>query len=167
MEAWQKSFFNWLVMTHNPYSFNTEDHHRYTFVGVGKGRILKAVDFSPTAMKNVYNLGLGDLMPDGSIDVTVKSNSGDILKVLATVVLIARIFTNRFPNAEIFFIGKLSNFGYMAVAKKKNIRKGRKKSLPNSSKAVVVVHTVEKETLFPEKLKKANEILSKTKFLDR
>ncbi len=44
-------------------------------------------------------------MPDGSIDVTVKSNNGDILKVLATVVQIARIFINQFPNAEIFFIG--------------------------------------------------------------
>ncbi len=55
----------------------------------------------------------------------------------------------------------------MPVAKKKNIRKSRKKSLLSSSKAVVVVHTVEKETLFPEKLKRANEILNKTKFLDR
>ncbi len=31
---------------------------------------------------------------------------------------------------------------------------------------VVVMHTVEKETLFPEKLKMVNEMLSKTKFLD-
>jgi len=45
------------------------------------------------------------LTPDGSIDDTVKSNNGDILKVLATVVQIARIFISQFPNAEIFFIG--------------------------------------------------------------
>jgi hypothetical protein len=55
----------------------------------------------------------------------------------------------------------------MPVAKKKNIRKSRKKPLLNSSKTVIVVHTVEKETLFPEKVKRANEILSNTKFLDR
>jgi hypothetical protein len=54
----------------------------------------------------------------------------------------------------------------MPVVKKKNIRKSRKKSL-NSSKTVIVVHTVEKDTLFPEKVEKAKRILSNTKFLDR
>jgi len=55
----------------------------------------------------------------------------------------------------------------MSITRKKNIRKSRKKSLLNSSKAVVVVNTTEKETLFPEKVKRANEILSNTKFSDR
>jgi len=61
----------------------------------------------------------------------------------------------------------LSKFEYMPIAKKKNISKSRKKSLLNSSKSVIVVHTTEKETLFPEKVKKAKEILRNTKFLDR
>jgi hypothetical protein len=54
----------------------------------------------------------------------------------------------------------------MPIAKKKNIRKSRKKPLLNSSKSVIVVHTTEKETLFPEKVKK-EAILSNTKFPDR
>ena len=54
----------------------------------------------------------------------------------------------------------------MPLAKKKNIRKKRKSSL-QLSKAVIVMHTVEKEPLFPEKVKRANEILSKTKFMHR
>lgn len=55
----------------------------------------------------------------------------------------------------------------MPITKKKNIRKSRSTSSLNSSKAVVVMHTVEKKSLFPEKVKMANEILSKTKFMDR
>jgi hypothetical protein len=54
----------------------------------------------------------------------------------------------------------------MPGAKKKNIGKSRKKNLLDSSNVVVVMHTIEKETLFPEKLEKANEILRNTKFID-
>jgi hypothetical protein len=54
----------------------------------------------------------------------------------------------------------------MPVTKKKHIIKSRRKGLISSSNTVVVMHTIEKETLFPEKLKMVNEILSKTKFLD-
>ena len=55
----------------------------------------------------------------------------------------------------------------MPVTRKKNIRIKRKKPSLDSSNVVIVMHTVEKETLFPEKLKKANEMLSKAKMLDR
>jgi hypothetical protein len=55
----------------------------------------------------------------------------------------------------------------MPIAKKKNIRKFRKKSLRDSSKSLIVVHTTEEETFFPEKVKRAKEILRNTKFLDR
>jgi len=53
----------------------------------------------------------------------------------------------------------------MPVKKKKNIRKKKKPSL-DSSNVVIVMHTVEKETLFPEKLAKMNEMLSKAEMLD-
>lgn len=50
---------------------------------------------------------------------------------------------------------------------KKNIRnKKRNRPSLDSSNVVVVMHTIEKETLFPEKLKKANEMLSKAEMLD-
>ncbi len=54
----------------------------------------------------------------------------------------------------------------MPITKKKYIRKSRRQRTLDSSNVALVMHTVEKETLFPEKLKRANEILSKTKFLD-
>jgi hypothetical protein len=79
--------------------------HRYTFVSTGRTRIIKAVDFSPIDFENIYNLGFGDLLTDGSVGVNVKSNNGDILKVRSTVVHITRDFTTRFPGIEIFFIG--------------------------------------------------------------
>ncbi|HWK03504.1 MAG TPA: hypothetical protein VNS58_07725 [Puia sp.] len=82
-----------------------QDSQRYTFVSTGRMRIIKAVDFTPLDIENIYNLGFGDLLPDGSLDVTVTSNNGDILKVLSTVVQITRDFTTRFPGVEIFFIG--------------------------------------------------------------
>jgi hypothetical protein len=54
----------------------------------------------------------------------------------------------------------------MSATKKKNIRIKRKKPSLDSSNVIIVMHTVEKETLFPEKLKKANDMLSKAKMLD-
>jgi len=66
---------------------------------------MKLVDFSPTRTKNLYNLGFGDLLPDGSLNHTVNSNNGDIIKVLATVVQIVRDFTQQFPEIKIFFSG--------------------------------------------------------------
>lgn len=54
----------------------------------------------------------------------------------------------------------------MSTAKKKVIKKTRKKRALDSSKVVVVMHTVEKETLFPEKLKKVNDMLKNAKMLD-
>lgn len=55
----------------------------------------------------------------------------------------------------------------MPTTKKHSIRKStRKKRIP---RVVVVTHTVvpADQILFPEKLEKAKEILSKTKFLPR
>lgn len=53
----------------------------------------------------------------------------------------------------------------MPVKKKINIRKKKKLSL-DSSNEVIVMHTVEKETLFPKKLAKMNDMLSKVEMLD-
>ena len=92
-------------MTQIPYSYTLEGFLRYTFVSTGRASIIKAIDFSPTGIDNIYNLGFGDLLPDGSFDTNVKSNNDDILKVLSTVVQIVRDFTTQLPGIEIFFIG--------------------------------------------------------------
>ena len=53
--------------------------------------------------------------------------------------------------------------------KKKNIRKPskrRKKLSLDAANVVIVKHTVEKQTLFPEKLKKINKMLENAKMMD-
>jgi hypothetical protein len=53
--------------------------------------------------------------------------------------------------------------------KKKHIRKPskrRKKLSLDASNVVIVRHTVEKETLFPEKLKKINKMLENAELMD-
>jgi hypothetical protein len=87
------------------YLYGRQGDDRYSFISIGKRNITKVVDFSPTSMKNLFNLGFGDLLPDGSIDDTANSNNGDIVKVLTTVVEIIRDFTANSPDIKIIFIG--------------------------------------------------------------
>jgi hypothetical protein len=53
----------------------------------------------------------------------------------------------------------------MSTTRKKNIRLKRKKPSLNASNVIVVTHTSEKNTLVPEKLKKANEMLGTAKMM--
>jgi hypothetical protein len=92
-------------MTHIPYSYKRPHSERYIFTSIGKKRIEKVVDFVPIGIKNVMNLGFGDLRPDGSVDDKANSNNGNIAKVLATVIDILKNFTTEYPQAEIFFTG--------------------------------------------------------------
>jgi hypothetical protein len=87
------------------YQYSRIQGTRYTFTSVGKRRIVKQVIFTPTGIRNVINMGFGDLMPDGTIDVKVNSNNGDIVRVLATTVEILSDFTFMNPNTRIFFAG--------------------------------------------------------------
>lgn len=50
-------------------------------------------------------MAFGDLLPDGTLDDIAKSNNGDIVKVLSTVVKILDDFTTRYPRATIYFAG--------------------------------------------------------------
>jgi hypothetical protein len=92
-------------MTRTTYSYKQQGSQRYIFTSVGKSSIVKFVDFSPTRTPNLYNVGFGDLLPDGSIDDTANSNNGDMVKVLATVVQIIRDFTIQFPDIKLIFFG--------------------------------------------------------------
>lgn len=72
---------------HQPsYPFSHAHIARYIFTSIGKVRIEKVVEFSHTSIADLYNVGFGDLLPDGSIDDLANTNNGDIIKVLATVV---------------------------------------------------------------------------------
>lgn len=70
------------------------------------GQIHKLVQFTPTNMKDVFNLAFGDKDAEtGEIDDTVISNNGDSEKVLATVVSAVYAFLEKQPNAWIYATG--------------------------------------------------------------
>ena len=88
-----------------PYLYNRELSTRYRFLSTGKRRVEKIVVFTPLAYKNIFNLGFGDLLPNGEIDDKAKSNNGDIIKVLSTVIHIIKDFTDTNREAKISFKG--------------------------------------------------------------
>jgi hypothetical protein len=92
-------------MKNKIYQYSRIEGTRYTFTSVGKRRIVKQVIFTPTGIRNIINMGFGDLMPDGTIDDKVNSNNGDIVRVLATTVEILSDFISIYPNTRIFFAG--------------------------------------------------------------
>ncbi|HTI07638.1 MAG TPA: hypothetical protein VL832_03745 [Puia sp.] len=93
-------------MKDNPYyPYDRTQASRYTFTSIGKKRINKEVVFTHTGIRDIVNMGFGDILPDGSIDDKANSNNGDIVRVLSTIVHILIDFTSRFPNKEIFFSG--------------------------------------------------------------
>jgi hypothetical protein len=97
-------------MGHQSYPYQHHSHTlQYTFTSIGKTRIEKVVIFDPTPVKNIYNLGFGDLMANGKVDDTANSNNGDIVKVLSTVIQILTEFTKEHPHAKVGFIGSSSN----------------------------------------------------------
>jgi len=96
---------NYTPMNKDAYPYDHPYTSRYTFTSTGKKKINKAVDFTHTGIRNIVNLGFGDLLPDGAIDDRSNSNNGDVVKVLATTVEIIIDFTTKFPDTEIFFTG--------------------------------------------------------------
>jgi hypothetical protein len=82
----------------------------FEFVSVGtKGEIHKVIQFSPTNLKDFYNVGLGDRNPQtGDIDYSVVSNNGDTQKILATVAASVIAFVEQYPNAWVYAKGNTS-----------------------------------------------------------
>ena len=93
-------------MNYSSYKYDRRNSTRYTFISKGrKGVVLKAVEFTPTAVKSIVNLGFGDLRPDGIADDTANTNNNDIIKVMATIIEIVKDFTTGMPEAKIVFTG--------------------------------------------------------------
>lgn len=96
-------------MLQEPYPYRRLRPQSYSFVSKGRAWIEKRVIFGVTPIENVFNIGFGDLLPDGSIDDKANSNNGDITKVLVTVIHILKEFTLQFPEASVFFRGSTEN----------------------------------------------------------
>lgn len=83
------------------------DYKIFTFVSIGRhGNLMKIVNFDEiTGYKNVFNLALGTILPNGEVDFETVANNGDRNKILATVVDIILKFIQRRPEASIFITG--------------------------------------------------------------
>ena len=88
-------------MNQPSYLFTRVSSERYFFISSGKQEIEKAVEFTAMDIPDHYNIGFGDQLPDGTLDDTIGSNNGDIVKVLATVIKVLTSFLSEFPCATI------------------------------------------------------------------
>lgn len=92
-------------MAGTPYSYNRLQSLRYNFISRGRKNVEKVVEFTPLAVRNVFNIGFGDLKYDGTVDDKVITNNGDIIRVLSTIIHIIADFMNEYPFAKVVFAG--------------------------------------------------------------
>lgn len=92
-------------MASTPYSYNKLESLCYRFTSKGRKSVEKVVEFTPLSIRNVFNIGFGDLKNDGTIDDKVVTNNGDIIRVLSTIIHIINDFISEHPNAKIAFAG--------------------------------------------------------------
>ena len=84
----------------------TEDRLLYEFTSNGpRGKLKLVVQFEIRSDQQTYNLAMGNLKEDGSIDDLIVNNNKDRDKVLATVAAIVDDFTLHHPDRFIFFSG--------------------------------------------------------------
>ena len=78
----------------------------YTFTSIGEnGVIQKLVRFLEIG-ENLFNLGFGDFDPvTEQVSDTIVSNNGDMVKVLATIVSILRVFLSENPDVSVIIDG--------------------------------------------------------------
>lgn len=79
----------------------------FEFISIGKkGEIIKVVQYSPTGIPNIYNLGFGDKdLKTGKIHDSVISDNGDGQTVLATVAGTVIKFTEKHPHCRVIAVG--------------------------------------------------------------
>jgi hypothetical protein len=79
----------------------------FEFISEGpRGRILKIIQFTETNYKDLYNLAFGDKnLETGEIDDLAISNNNDSERILATVVAAVYVFTDKYPDAQVYATG--------------------------------------------------------------
>ncbi len=82
-----------------------DESHRFDFVSVGRERILKTIVFYQTDNPKFFTLTLANVLPDGELDISTKSNNGDMEKILATVLQTITIFLSNNPEVIVGFSG--------------------------------------------------------------
>lgn len=69
----------------------------------------KRVEFTPTQNPALYNLALGDVLPDGVLDIFSRSNNDDRDQVLATVAQVISVFLSTYPARLVLFTGSTAS----------------------------------------------------------
>jgi hypothetical protein len=88
------------------YPFTTLDEAtRFDFVSVGKEIVPKTIVFYQTDDPLFFTLTLANLLPDGRLYISTKSNNGDLEMILATVFQSITIFLTHRPGVIVGFKG--------------------------------------------------------------
>ena len=73
----------------------------FWFTSIGKESIIKVIQFKPTEEPDIYEIALGDLNSDGSIDLDKRSDNGDTEEVLSTVAKALLFFLSDHMEAQV------------------------------------------------------------------
>ena len=93
-------------MEEQPYNVTHISNYIFEFPSIGKKHLVKQVRFSKMKYSPyTYNLSLGTVLEDGTVNFLDSSNNGDVVKVFITVIRCVKVFTREFPDSVIFFIG--------------------------------------------------------------
>ncbi len=93
-------------MENETYNILRADKCIFEFQSTGIRSLLKQVEFREIEYSyGAYNMSLGTVLEDGSVNFSDSTNNGDVVKVLSTAIYCAKIFANEFPERVIFFRG--------------------------------------------------------------
>ncbi|GGM83111.1 hypothetical protein GCM10010967_13510 [Dyadobacter beijingensis] len=73
----------------------------FWFKSEGRDTIYKAIIFRPTGDPDTFELVLGELNPDGSIDTIMRSNNGDSDRVLFTAAKAVAFFLSEYSDSYV------------------------------------------------------------------
>lgn len=73
----------------------------FWFTSIGKESIIKVIQFKPTEEPDIYEIALGDLNSDGSIDLDKRSDNGDTEEVLSTAAKALLFFLSDHMEAQV------------------------------------------------------------------
>ena len=106
----------------------------FEFISSGpNGDIIKVIQYTPTNIPNVYNLGFGDKNNNtGDISDSITSNNGDREKVLSTVAYTTLEFLNKYPNYSVLAVG-------LTPARTRLYQIGIMKNLPEISDEISIL----------------------------
>ena len=91
-------------MAEQTYKISQVNKHVFEFPSVGKKHLVKQVSLDEIE-PGIYNMALGTVLDNGTVNFQDSSNNGDVVKVFSTAISCISIFVSGFPDRFIFFRG--------------------------------------------------------------